>query len=119
MKIFDASRCIICQRHSDTTFTSTENERWKIIEAASVRKDHGVRSFGFSWMWFVYHVNNACYKSYTLGETLESIQKSAESNKQTIQCGNESGKNVEPCRKRIVYCYQFSWYIRKNNTLVE
>ena len=37
-------------------------------------------------------MNNACYKSYTLGQTLESIQKSAESNKQTIQCGNESGK---------------------------
>ena len=51
---------------------------------------------------FVYHMNNACYKS----KTLESVQKSDELDNQTTQCGDESGKNVEPYRNRLrcVYC---------------
>ena len=43
-KSFDVSRCIICQHQSDTTVTSTENGRRKIIEAAAVAKRPGVRS---------------------------------------------------------------------------
>ena len=35
---------------------------------------------------------NACYKSYTLRETLESVQKSNVSDNQTIQCGDEIEK---------------------------
>ena len=39
-KSFDVSKCIIiCQCQSDTTVTSTENGRPKIIEAAAVQKD--------------------------------------------------------------------------------
>ena len=43
---------------------------------------------------FVYHMNNVWYKS----KTLESVQKSDELDNQTTQCGDESGKNVEPYR---------------------
>ena len=51
---------------------------------------------------FVYQMNNACYKSYTL----ESVQKSVESDNQSVQCCDESWKNAEPCRKRLrcIYC---------------
>ena len=35
---------------------------------------------------FVYQMNNACYKSYTL----ESVQKSDESDNQTLHCGHEN-----------------------------
>ena len=54
---------------------------------------------------FVYHMNNACYKSYTLHKTLESVQKSDETDNQAIQCGDESGKNVKACRKRFRCAY--------------
>ena len=51
---------------------------------------------------FVYQMNNACYKSYIV----ESVQKSIEVDNQTVQYGDETGKNVEPCRQRLrcVYC---------------
>ena len=35
---------------------------------------------------FVYQMNNACYKRYTL----ESVQKPDESDNQTLQCGEEN-----------------------------
>ena len=54
-------------------------------------------------------MSKSCYKSYTC-KTLESVQKSDVSDNQTMQCGNESGKNVEPCR--ILLKYQFSLYVR-------
>ena len=38
-KSFDLLKCIICHRQLDTTVSLIENGRWKIIEAAAVRKD--------------------------------------------------------------------------------
>ena len=35
---------------------------------------------------FVYQMNNACYKRYTIG----SIQKLDESDNQTLQCGDQN-----------------------------
>ena len=35
---------------------------------------------------FAYQMSNVCYESYTL----ESVQKSDESDNQTLQCGDES-----------------------------
>ena len=51
---------------------------------------------------FVYQMNNACYESHIV----ESVQKSNEVDNQTVQYGDETGKNVEPCRQRLrcVYC---------------
>ena len=48
------------------TVTSTENGRRKIIEAAAVRKDQVLDRLDLVESNFVYHMNNACYKSYTL-----------------------------------------------------
>ena len=64
-KSFDVSKCIISQRQSETTVTSTENGRRKIIEAAAVRKDQVLDRLDLVESNFVYHMNNAYYKSYT------------------------------------------------------
>ena len=81
-KSFNVSECIICQRQLDTTVTSTENGRQKIIEAAAVQKDQVLDRLDLVESNFVYHMNNASYKSYTLCKTLESIQKSNVTDKQ-------------------------------------
>ena len=104
-KSFDVSKCIICYRQSDATVPSTENGRRKIIEAAAVRKDQVLDRLDLVESNFVYHMNNAYYKSYTLRKTLESVQKSNVTNNQTNQCGDESGKDVKPCRKRLRSVY--------------
>ena len=104
-KSFDVSKCVICQRQSDTTVISTENGRRKIIEAAAVGKDQVLDHLDLVESNFVYHMNNAHYKSYTLRKTLESVQKSNVTNNQTNQCGDESGKDVEPCLKRLRCVY--------------
>ena len=36
---FDIDQCIICQKKTKVSLTSTENGRKKIIDAAAVRKD--------------------------------------------------------------------------------
>ena len=36
---FDIDQCIICQKESKVSLTSTENGRKKIIDAAATRKD--------------------------------------------------------------------------------
>ena len=99
-KSFNVSKCIICQHQLDTTVTSTENGRQKIIEAAAVQKDQVLDRLDLVESNFAHHMNNASYKSYTLCKTLESIQKSNVTDNQTNQCGDASGKDVEPCHKR-------------------
>ena len=51
-------------------------------------------------------MNNAWYKSCTLRGNLESVQKPNVTDNQTNQCGDESGKNEEPCRNRLT-CFCF------------
>ena len=77
------SRFTISLRLSNTTVTSTENETGKIIKATAVQKDEVLDCLDIVESNFVYQMNNACYKSYTL----ESVQKSGESDNQTVQCG--------------------------------
>ena len=104
-KSFHVSKCIIWQRQPDTTVISIKNGRRKIIEAAAVRKDQVLDRLDLAESNFVYHMINACYKSYTLRKTLEFVQKSNVSDNQTNQCGDESGKDVEPSRKRLRCVY--------------
>ena len=61
------------------TVTSTKNWRRKIVEAAAVRKRQVLDRSDLLDFNFVYHMNYVCYKSYTLRKTLESVQKSNES----------------------------------------
>ena len=67
---FDINKCIIWQNGKD--LISTENGRSKIMEAASIRKDLVAECLNSLDMDkpFYYHVNNACYKMYTMKKTL-------------------------------------------------
>jgi hypothetical protein len=71
---FDANKCIICQKGKD--LVSTENGRTKIIEAASIRKDIVIDRLNSLKIDkpFKYHMNNACYKMYTMKKTLDKFK---------------------------------------------
>ena len=56
-KSFDVWRCILWQRHLDTTVTSTEKGRWKIIETAAVWKHQVLDRLDLVESNFVYHMN--------------------------------------------------------------
>ena len=63
-------------------------------------------------------MKNASYKSCTL----EAVQKSNESDDQTVQCGGKSEKNVEPCCKRLMCLslkHHFFFCMRKRGILKE
>ena len=100
-KRFDVSRRIICRHQSDTTSTSTENGRQKIIEAAAVRKDEVLNRLNLIESNFVYHRKNVCYKS-TL--CVKLLNPSRNQMIQKIKKFNVVIK-VRNCKKlRCVYC---------------
>lgn len=70
----DFLRCIICQQITNCEVTSTENGRDRILQAANIRQDivHE-RLLQGNTAHFVYHMNNDCYKKYTLKKTLDRI----------------------------------------------
>ena len=71
-KGFDVSRFTISLCQSDTTVTWTENWRWKMLKTTAVQKEVVLDCVDIFESNFIYQMNNACYKSYTL----ESVQKS-------------------------------------------
>ena len=75
---FDIRYCIICQKGTlnDKDLKSLPAGRSRIITAAEIRRDR-VWSCLQSTQYdesFKYHMNNNCYKTYTLQKTLESIK---------------------------------------------
>ena len=87
-KGFDVSRFTISLRQSNTTVTSTENERRKIVKATAVQKDEVLDCFDIVESNFVYQMNNGCYKSYIL----EPVQKSGESDNKQFNVVMKVGK---------------------------
>ena len=74
---FKIQLCIICQKSKNCKLTSTEIGRKNIINAASIRKDvveKRLRSLLIDGH-FSYHVDNDCYKRYTLKKTLENLKR--------------------------------------------
>ena len=69
----DVSSCIICQRDSKPT-ASSENGRKRIRAAAEIRNDCVLKRLKLIGEEFVYHMNNECYKKYTLRKSLEKIK---------------------------------------------
>ena len=72
---FDIDQCIISQKKSQVSLTSTENGRKKIIDAAAIRKDEVYqhlqnRSIDRN---FKYHITDSYFKNCTLKKTLESL----------------------------------------------
>ena len=76
VKSADVDKCsAICQKCSLQPTTGTENGRKRIREAASIRNDSTNRRLKLIGDGnFVYHMNNECYKAYTLRKTLEKIE---------------------------------------------
>ena len=73
------------------------NWKW---DKKHLRKKRSGRFFDIDESNLVYQINNACYNSYTI----ESVQKSDESDNQIVQCGDESGKKVQPCPRDFFVC---------------
>ena len=76
---FDIDQCIICQKKSEVSLTSTENGWKKIIDAAAIRKDEPYQRLqnGNIDRNSKYQVTNSCLKNYTLKKTLESLPVSS------------------------------------------
>ena len=72
---FDIDQCIICQKKSKVSSTSTENGTKKIVDAAAVGKVEVYQRLqnGNIDRNFKCHVTNSCFKNYTLKKTLESL----------------------------------------------
>ena len=68
-----------------------------MMKTTTVQKEQVLDCADIVEIIFVYQMNNACYKCYTL----ECVQKSVEFNYQTLHCGDESLKNVKPCSRRL------------------
>ena len=72
----DIRKCIICQMDKSFGVSSTENGRKRVVQAAALRVDHvHQRLQTVDLHNFVYHVDNDCYKSYTLAKSLQRIEK--------------------------------------------
>ena len=78
-KEFDPKYCITCQKKNTKNLTSSENGRHKIIEAAAIRKDKVQERLTSHKLNrdFCYHMDNHCYKNYTLKKTLDNIEVSS------------------------------------------
>lgn len=72
----DINKCIICQIDTNESTCSNAEARLKILEAARIRNDLVARRLEqVDHELFVYHVNNKCYKSYTLKKTLIKLEE--------------------------------------------
>ena len=69
----EASSCIICQRNSQET-SSSENGRKRVREAAEIRNNCVLKRLKLIGDKCVYHMNNGCYKKYTLRKSLEKVK---------------------------------------------
>lgn len=79
---YNKNKCVICQTSkSGTKLSSTPSGVKRIRDAAEIRQDHVYKRLRLMSdnELFQYHVDNQCYKSYTLQKTLNIIlQKKSE-----------------------------------------
>ena len=85
----DPGKCIICQqRISNLEPISRAEGKEKVRNAAKIRNDIvNVRLGRLELIGgdFVYHMNNECYKVYTMKKTLEKISESLKENPVPIE----------------------------------
>ena len=89
----NTERCIIYQKEKTCRLTPTAGGREKIIKAAEFRKDDvfdRLHSRGLD-KDFLYHVDNECYKRYTMKKSLKSVKRKIEN--ENIQ--NNADENKE------------------------
>lgn len=72
-------RCIVCQKKKSTKLTSTDGGQKRLREAAALRKDDVLNRLKLipETEKFYYHMDNGCYKSYTL-KTLDRIRSATD-----------------------------------------
>ena len=95
-------RCIICQKEKTCRLTSTAGGREKIIKAAEFCKndafDH-LHSRGLD-KDFPYHVDNECYKGYTMTKSLKSVKRKNENENIQNNADENKEETMELDRKR-------------------
>ena len=82
-KVYYFSALVIYHSHINWKL---EVKNYKIIITTAVQKEAVLDCVDIVESSFLYQMSNACCESYTL----ESVQKSDESDNQTLQCGDES-----------------------------
>ena len=95
---FQTSKCIICQKSKRCSVTSTTNDRTKIIEATSIRKDIVLERLNGIEQNFVYHMDNECYKRYVMKKTLDKLTEAEESH--SVASEDNGDDEMEPKSER-------------------
>ena len=73
-QLFNVNLCIICQKDTKKSLTSTDNGRCNVIEAASIREDDVNERLKLVEQDFYYHVSNDCYVWYTRKRDLDKLK---------------------------------------------
>ena len=72
---FDVRKCIICQKDTNISLSSTAIGRKRIIEASKIRYDIVSKRLKCTTDdKFYYHVSNECYKYYTHSKSLQMLE---------------------------------------------
>ena len=72
----DDKKCIICQTETGERTNSSLDGRKRILDAAKIPDDFVNKCLKLvDKDNIVYHVNNECYKQYTLKKTLEKLEE--------------------------------------------
>ena len=98
---FNIELCIICQKEKSCKLTSTPARRVNVINAANIRK-YSVLSRLNSLLLekdFIYHVDNECYKRYTMKKTLDVIKKGNANENTNDNEGEKEDELIEPDKK--------------------
>lgn len=70
--------CIICQRDSKYSCTSSDTGHRKVTEAAELRRDIVYQRLLQINCEFKHHISNQCYKKYILKKTIDVIKTQSE-----------------------------------------
>ena len=95
--------CIICQKSTRETVTSQENGRANILRAALIRDDEVHQRLLTIEGTFSYHMNNVCYKRYTMKSVLGRIQAQKEERNITLTEAEPEPELQEPAVKKTRY----------------
>lgn len=92
--IVDKTICIICQTSTSECTLGYENGRKRIHEAAEIRDDVVTKRLKIiDKEDFVYHMNNTCYKTYTMKSHLDRIIASRTSELSTDRKPQRAGRS--------------------------
>eukprot|EP00918_Siedleckia_nematoides_P108296 GHVU01236350.1.p1 GENE.GHVU01236350.1~~GHVU01236350.1.p1 ORF type:complete len:407 (-),score=39.87 GHVU01236350.1:38-1258(-) len=101
--LFDATKCIICQKDTSGKTISTKNGCKRIYESSEVRNDYVSKRLKLvEEDTFVYHMTNICYKSYTMKTDLDRLQKKTSTECQDPSVSEENARENRSSRCETV-----------------